>query len=157
MEVRTEDKLLCADSTKKGGRKREDLKNRLAFTQKYPDAVFISVHMNTFPSPDCEGLQVWYSQNHPFSKELAQGVQTTVKQHLQPQNNRKIKAATSAIYLLQHAKTPAILIECGFLSTKADCERLSDPHYRQQLAVSLFVAISEKIHSNSCETDGSML
>ncbi|MBO5355278.1 MAG: N-acetylmuramoyl-L-alanine amidase [Clostridia bacterium] len=144
VETRTEDKLLYPAGTQKGHKKQGDLSNRLAFTEQYPNSLFVSIHMNTFPTPSCEGVQVWYSQNHEASKEFATAVQSEVTARLQPSNHRKIKAATSNIYILRHAKTPAILIECGFLSTPAECERLCDPLYRQELTLALFAAISEK-------------
>ena len=143
VETRTEDRLLYDAGTKKGHKKQGDLANRLAFTGIYPDSVLVSIHMNTFPNDTCTGLQVWYSQNHSNSKALATSVQEKVKGMLQPQNHRKVKAATQGIYLLRHAETPAILVECGFLSTPAECERLCDATYQAQLALVLFAAIAE--------------
>lgn len=149
IETRTEDALLYDEGTKKGHKKQGDLENRLAVTEKYENCIFISIHMNTFPNQTCEGVQVWYSQNNDKSVELAKAVQISVKQMLQPNNHRKIKAATSSIYVLRHAQVPAILIECGFLSTPAECERLCDPLYRQELTAVLFSAISEKVIAQS--------
>ena len=105
--------------------------------------------MNSFPDQSCEGTQVWYSPNHAESMEWASAIQESVKKHLQPQNNRKIKAATSSIYLLRHAKTPSVLIECGFLSTLADCARLCDEGYQKALVLTLFGAICEKMQAQS--------
>ena len=157
LESRTEDVLLCDENAQKGHRKQSDLKNRLFLTQKYPDSVLISIHMNTFPSPDCEGLQVWYSPNNARSAELAMAIQLKVKERLQSQNNRKIKAATSGIYLLKHASVPAVLVECGFLSSPSECARLCDEAYQAKLAEVLFAAISENITLDTCEKSGSML
>jgi N-acetylmuramoyl-L-alanine amidase len=105
--------------------------------------------MNTFPLEDCEGVQVWYSQNDRESAVLAKQIQDNVKAHLQPENNRRIKAATSSINLLRHAKTPAVLVECGFLSTPAECDRLCDPYYQQKLALILFDAICENLSTST--------
>lgn len=149
VETRTEDKLLYDEGTKKGHKKQGDLENRLAVTQQYENCVLISIHMNTFPDQSCMGMQVWYSQNTATSKELAEAVQSCTKRLLQPENNRRIKAATSGIYLLRHAKVPAILVECGFLSTPADCKRLCDVTYRRQLILALFSAICEKVPLSS--------
>lgn len=149
LESRTEDKLLYDEGTKKGHKKQGDLKNRLALTEQYPDSVFISIHMNTFPDASCSGTQIWYSQNHKESLAWANAVQQSVRQHLQPNNNRKTKAATSNIYILRHAKTPAILIECGFISTPAECEKLCDSRYQQELVLALFAAIDEKMQVQS--------
>ena len=157
IETRTEDRLLCEEEAQKGHRKQADLSGRLAFTEQYPEGVLISIHMNTFPAADCKGVQVWYSQNHADSKEWATAVQNRVKRELQPHNDRKVKAATSNIYLLRHAEIPAILIECGFLSTPAECERLCDPLYRRQLALVFFAAIAEKSPLPSCKQGASVL
>ena len=148
VETRTEDKLLYNEGTKKGHKKQSDLENRVKFTEKYPNSILISIHMNTFPTPNCKGTQVWYSQNDERSATLAQQIQDGIKKHLQPDNNRKIKAATSSIYLLRHAETPAVLVECGFLSTPAECEQLCDTLYQQKLALTLFDAICENL--NAC-------
>ena len=149
IESRTDDRLLYDESTKTGQKKRDDLKNRLALTEQHPNSVLISIHMNTFPNDSCMGTQVWYSPNHTASAEWASAVQESVKNALQPTNNRKIKAATSSIYLLRHAQTPAILIECGFLSTPAECEQLCDGAYQKALVLTLFGAICEKMQAQS--------
>lgn len=145
IETRTDDRLLYGEKDANGHKKRADLANRLAFMQTYPDCVFISIHMNTYPTANCEGLQVWYSKNIPESETLALAVQNGVCACLQPENTRKIKPANSMIYLLHKATVPAILIECGFLSTPTECEKLSDRGYRQELALAIFSAISENL------------
>ena len=151
VQTRTEDKLLYGEGTKKGHKKQGDLENRLQFTKEYPQGVFVSIHMNTFPTAECHGLQVWYSQNHPDSKLLAEAVQSSVKALLQPQNNRRVKAATSSIYILRHAETPAILIECGFLSTPAECELLCDEAYQKSLSLAIFAALLQNLSPGTCE------
>ena len=150
VETRTEDKLLYAPGTKKGHKKQGDLSARLAFTERYPNSVLISIHMNTFPNESCRGVQVWYSQNNEASAALATAIQNGVRTHLQPDNNRKIKAATSSIYLLRHAQTPAVLVECGFLSTKSECEALCSDSYQQSLALVLFASISQNLSPSTC-------
>lgn len=157
IESRTEDRLLCDDNVPKGHRKQTDLSNRLALTQKHPGCVLISIHMNTFPGADCVGTQVWYSEGHADSKAWASAVQNAVKEQLQPQNLRRIKASTSGIYLLKKAECPAILIECGFLSTSVECERLCDPVYLGQLALVFFEAIAQKSPLPSCNATAAVI
>ncbi len=149
VQTRTEDRLLCDPDTKKGHRKQGDLENRVKYTEKYPNSVLVSIHMNTFPTANCEGVQVWYSQNDERSAALAKQIQDGVKAHLQRDNNRRVKAATSSIYLLRHAKAPAVLVECGFLSTPSECERLCDTVYQQKLALVFFDAICENLRART--------
>ena len=126
-----------------GHKKSQDMAARLSIAQEYKDAVFISIHLNSFSQSKYRGLQVYYSPNSPLSQKLAQIVQQTVCASLQPTNNRKIKASDSNIYLLDKIQHPAILIECGFLSNPEECSLLSDPDYRTKLCLCIFSSIVE--------------
>ena len=143
LETRTEDILLSGNA--QTHKKQADLDARLAVAKANQGAIFISIHQNAFPLPSCRGTQVWYSPNDPLSADLASAVQSNVKELLQPQNNRKIKAATSSIYLLRNMKNPSILVECGFLSNDEECLLLSTEDYQKKLSLVIFDAISEKI------------
>ncbi|MBQ9099713.1 MAG: N-acetylmuramoyl-L-alanine amidase [Clostridia bacterium] len=144
VETRTEDKLLYTEGTKKGHKKQSDLENRLFFTTQYEQCLLISIHMNTFPDTFCQGAQVWFSPNHPTSRELGERIQNRITNLVQQDNHRRIKEATSGIYILRHAQVPAVLIECGFLSTPSDCERLCTPEYQKKLVLAIFDAIVKK-------------
>jgi N-acetylmuramoyl-L-alanine amidase len=150
VETRTADRLLCDADTPKGRRKQGDLQARLKIAEAYPDGIFISIHMNSYPGADCQGLQVWYAHGDPRAAACAEAVQTGVRTLLQPENHRKIKASTSGIYLLEHAPIPAILVECGFLSTPRECRRLQDATYQKQLATVIFASLNKKIKENTC-------
>ncbi len=141
--TRTEDHML-ADESLKSNRKMHDLKNRLAVVDEVNEsggAVLVSVHMNNFSSPKYSGLQVWYSPNDKNSAQLATYVQSYARTYLDSSNTREIKRATSAIYLLDRATVPAILVECGFLSNVEELARLKTEAYRSELAVSIFAAV----------------
>lgn len=134
--TREDDRLLYTDYVK-GTLKRQDLNNRLAVSRDYPEAVFISIHMNTFPDSRCRGLQIYYSPNAPASADIARAVQSAVKQRLQPDNNRKTKPAGASIFLLNRIESPALLIECGFLSNEAEAAALADTSSRRSLAFTI--------------------
>ena len=144
--TRTEDTLLYdyfGDLTDYTGHKKiYDLKNRLKITRREENPVYLGIHMNKFSDSRYEGLQVYYSPNDKRSELLAGRIQTEVCSSLQKENHRTIKAADSGIYLLEELKTPAVLIECGFLSNAEECARLNDISYQRKLSVALFCAIS---------------
>lgn len=140
--TRTQDELLYDKSADYHGRKKVlDLSARHAIAQTYPNAVFLSIHMNTYPLESCKGLQVWYSANDARSLPLASGIQEYARAIIDPQNSRSVKKAGSAIYLLHHASTPAALVECGFLSNPEEAEKLADPAYQRKIALAIFLAI----------------
>ncbi len=140
--TRDTDTLLYDRTVDYHGRKKAlDFAARKKIAEEHPDAVFVSIHMNTYPRPDCKGLQVWYSPNHPDSCVVADAVQGTVKALLQPDNHRKTKSAGSNIYLLHVLQNPTILIECGFLSSPEEASLLEAPVYQQRLAFAIFSAL----------------
>lgn len=145
--TRTEDKLLYDRNVDFQGRKKVlDLAARRLIAEKTAaayggDCLFISIHMNAFPQTQYSGMQVWYGTGDPRSAEIAKSIQNA-STALMPDNTRKIKAAGSNIYLLDRIQTPAVLVECGFLSNPAEAERLTQESYRYALAAAIFGAVA---------------
>ncbi len=137
----TDTMLYPKDIDYQGRKKVLDLAERKRIADETPNSVLISIHMNTYPLSSCQGLQVWYSANDERSQLLANEIQSTTKKLLQPENERKIKPADSHIYLLHKASTPAILVECGFLSSPTEALRLESEEYQKQLALTIFLGI----------------
>lgn len=134
--TRTEDIMTCddgLDSLRK--RKVSDIHNRFDVLEKNPDAVFISIHQNKFEDNSQHGTQVFYSGNNDESKLLAESIQNSIVSVLQPDNSRVVKKSGSGIYLLYHAKLPAVLVECGFISNPTEVKRLNDEKYRMKIAI----------------------
>ncbi len=141
VQTRTTDSLvLKAGEDRYGMRKKCDLKNRKDMMGKYADAIFVSIHMNAFPISKYKGMQVYYAESEE-SRLLAEKIQGAVKNHLQTDNERVPKEADSSIYLLDGAKVPAVLVECGFLSNEEDEKNLSDESYQKRLCFLLLCAI----------------
>lgn len=134
--TRTEDIMTCddgLDSLRK--RKVSDIHNRFDVLEKNPDAVFISIHQNKFEDNSQHGTQVFYSGNNDESKLLAESIQNSIVSVLQPDNSRVVKKSGSGIYLLYHAKLPAVLVECGFISNPTEVKKLNDENYRMKIAI----------------------
>ena len=146
--TRLDDKLLYTEEENiRGIRKISDLKNRCKIGAETPDAVFVSVHMNSFSQSKYSGTHVYYSKNNEASYPLAVSIQEKIKAELQPENERVVKPG-DGIYLLENLENPAILIECGFLTNPEECEKLSEKEYQKQLSFSIFCGIIEYIEKN---------
>ncbi len=124
-------------------RKKSDLKTRLELMDDYPDAVFVSVHLNKFTTAAARGSQVFYSSKTKESKILGDKIQASIIGRLQPENTRVNKQATSSTYLLYNATLPAVLVECGFLSNTAELKMLKDTDYQNKMAFSIYCGINE--------------
>lgn len=124
-----------------GKKKVYDLKNRLKIAEEKENSIYVGIHMNKFSQSQYSGLQVYYSQENELSREIATSVKDTVKSNLQPSNNRQIKPSSGGIYILDRAKIPSVLIECGFLSNEDELALLKSEDYKKALAINLFVAL----------------
>ncbi len=123
--------------------KKSDLSERLKLMKKYPNSIFVSVHLNKFTTSAASGAQVFYSGNGESSLKLANAVQSSVVSLLQPDNKRVCKKATSSTYLLHNATVPAIIVECGFLSNSQELKLLKEEKYQNQMAFCIFCGITE--------------
>lgn len=131
--TRSEDSMVESEMVG-GSRKNRDLMGRVEAARREPDALFVSIHMNTLPIEKYKGLQVFYSDRNDANRPLAQVVQNAVIASLQPDNNRTAKNAEGKIFILDRIDQPAILIECGFLTNAEEANLLKDELYQAKLA-----------------------
>lgn len=138
--VRTTDRSTDSDGDQSGSKKVKDIKNRLNLMKKYENSIYISLHMNKYSTSQPNGTQVFFAP-YSGSDALAESIQSSVAEKLQPYNKRVVKPATRDIYLLYNATTPAVIVECGFLSNSKDLENLKQKNYRNELAFSVLCGI----------------
>ena len=118
--------------------KNSDLKNRLAMMTADPTSVAVSIHLNKFPQSRVKGAQVFYAPRSQGSELLAQTIQDNFRGLLQPDNTRQIKKADSSLFLLyNNTVTPAVLVECGFLSNPEEAALLASEDYQDKVAFAI--------------------
>lgn len=122
--------------------KLNDMDNRLKIIQSYPDSIFLCVHQNNFTDPQYFGGQMFYNNNHPDNRTLAQIMQNRFAQ-LQPGNDREIKLSGKELFLLNTNKNPSLMIECGFLSNPEEEQNLATWEYQQKVAFTIYSGVME--------------
>ena len=115
-------------------RKASDIYKRYEIINSYDNALLLSIHQNMFSVEKYNGTQVFYDGKFRESEELSEILQFTVRNSLQPDNNRKIKKSDKSIYLLYEAQRPSVMVECGFMSNMNELERLKSAEYQSQLS-----------------------
>ena len=130
--TRTQDEMLDLPGTQ-GNLKGRDIRSRIKIADETPDSMLVSIHVNSFPSEKYRGFQVFYSTSDPASQITAERIRQTCTRFLPEAGNREIKQASSSIYLLNNVKSPAILIECGFISNAEEEKLLCDNSYQNRL------------------------
>lgn len=143
----TDDSIHSDEANTLREKKVSDIHNRMAVMEGTENAVFVSIHQNKFSNSTLWGTQVFYSPNTTESAELADLIQTNVKNIIQPTNKRVIKKSGSSIYLLYNAKKTAVLVECGFVSNPQENEMLQTPDYQQKIAFSIACGIIEYLNT----------
>ena len=87
--VRESDCAINTEGNSIRTKKISDMKNRLQIMKNYPEAEFISIHLNKYSTSEPCGLQVFYSPNNEESLILSNNIQETVRMVLQKENHRK--------------------------------------------------------------------
>ncbi len=102
-----------------------------------PDLV-VSIHMNSFPSSEARGAQVYYAQGSESGQALADSVSQNLHNNIE---NAKLTSKAGDFYVLNVSPCPSILVECGFLSNAEEEKLLQDEAYRQKFCYHLFCGI----------------
>lgn len=143
--TREEDLLLTYDGASSA--KNGDLRARLKMAEDCEECLFVSIHMNHFSDSSVKGITLYHSPNNPEGLKLAETIMAKVRDELQPENKRPIKAADTSLYILHRITRPAVLVECGFLSNAYEASLLADDGYRDRLAELLKDALTEYLQA----------
>lgn len=133
-------------------RKVSDIHNRAAIMNEYENCIYVSIHQNKYSGSSIWGAQTFYSPNNEESKELAQLIQASIANNVQPDNKRVIKQSGTNIYVLYNATKPAVMVECGFVSNANELEQLKDDEYQNKMAFAISNGIINYLFSE--ETNG---
>ena len=143
--IRSTDTSVYTEGDTIAAQKMSDLKERIRIVQSTENALLISIHQNTFSDARYSGAQVFYA-NDPESEKIANMLQQSLVEALDPGSNRKCKKA-SGIYLMQNIGRTGVLVECGFLSNPQEEAKLRSAEYQKKLCCVLVSGISRYVNT----------
>ncbi len=111
---------------------REELQARCDIANAAGARYFVSIHINSFTSPDLQGTTTYYY--HPQDAAFAAIVEKKLVSALGTQNDGAQKAN---YYVIHHTTMPAILVETAFLSNSDDAVLLRQSSFRQSVALGI--------------------
>lgn len=129
--IRTTDISVYTEGNSIAQKKVSDLKQRVKLINETENALLVSIHQNAFPESKYSGAQVFYSPEGK-SRELANALQQSFSQTINPGSKRQSKAA-DGIYLMERINCTGVLVECGFLSNPTEEAALRDADYQKKL------------------------
>lgn len=124
--------------------KQEDMLKRKEIIENSSCNIFISIHMNKFSLPSSIGAQTFYKMDDELSKNFATDIQSLLIKNVE--DARKLTLAGDYL-VLNSAKCPAVLIECGFLSNEKDEKRLQTKSFRENLCYQIFCGTIKFLNS----------
>lgn len=148
VEIRDEDISVYGDDAETLREKKvSDLKHRVQIVNESENNLLVSIHQNKFNNSTYSGTQLFYSTNNDNSRVLAEAIRQSVVSFLQNDNTRELKPSGSDIYLLDQAKVPAVIVECGFLSNDAERAKLLDDGYQSEMAYAIAMGVLAYINA----------
>lgn len=114
-------------------------------------ALFVSVHYNSAPSREANGIEVFFylseedAKRTKSSKNLAAVILDEVIQSTQAKS-RGVKKGNYAV--IRETKMPAVLVEAGFLTNQDEMAKIKDPVYMKKIALGIAKGIDRYLKSN---------
>ena len=145
--------------TRRDNRSTVSLEQRAAIANQYDHSVFVSLHFDKTEHASANGVAVFYPERKATAREswswagifdappevkavrdeeLAGHIQAAMLSRTEA-NNRGIKARD--LYVVRNVRSPAVLVEGGFLSNVFDARLVGTPEYRERLAASIVEGI----------------
>jgi N-acetylmuramoyl-L-alanine amidase len=128
-------------------KKVQDMKRRLEIIEEADPVLVVSIHQNSYHEEYVKGAQVFYYATSEKSKGLAELLQQELIE-LDTENTRQAKGNDS-YYLLKKTGKPIVIVECGFLSNRAEAEKLTTEYYQEKLAWNIHMGIMKYINAHS--------
>ncbi len=133
-----------SDSNKKVA----DLQNRCALIERVQPDCTVSIHQNSYSSPEVRGAQVFFYGQSEQGRALAESIQQSLITRADPDNHRSAKANDS-YYLLKRTVSPTVIVECGFLSCPQEAELLVQSDYQNRLVWAIHMGVMQYLNANA--------
>lgn len=143
--TRTEDVDLDGDDTKQW--KKGDMIKRSEKVNDSSADIMVSIHQNAFSQSSVRGGQVFYHKDSESGKILAQSIQKAIQSYGDTDNKRVAKH-NGDYYILRTTKSPAVIVECGFLTNLEEEKKLNTDEYQEKIAWAIYLGIIEYFQEN---------
>jgi N-acetylmuramoyl-L-alanine amidase len=126
----------------------DDMQKRCQIITEANPIFTVSLHQNSYPSPEIKGAQVFYYGQSAQGEVLANILQSSLISRVDPDNHRAAKANES-YYLLKKTPTPTVIVECGFLSNPEEADLLLMDDYQNKLVRAIYMGILEYLETEN--------
>jgi N-acetylmuramoyl-L-alanine amidase len=127
-------------------------------SESHADA-FVSVHLNTNPATEIQGIETYFSSAQSLMARPAKAAERTKKPGSGEQLARTIQrhacsatkaenrgAKDSQLIVVMRTPCPAALVECGFLTNAEEVRRMKRKDYQQKLVAGIAEGVVDFLH-----------
>jgi len=121
------------------------LQRRVSIANKIKGSLFVSLHFNSSPSVDAQGIEIFYYDSKELwrtraSKRLANCILYRIVNQTEAVS-RGIKQGN--FHVIRETEMPAVLVEGGFMTHREERRKLRDKQYLDQLAIGIAQGIDK--------------
>ncbi len=118
----------------------EELQARCNIANVANADAFVSVHIDSFTSPDAKGITTYYNSKTPHDYGLAKYVHG---RNMKATNFPSRGVRQANFYVLLHTNMPAVLMELGFISNPAEEQALNTERQQESFAEGLVKGLTD--------------
>ena len=139
------------------------MKERSAIAASQPDAILISLHFNSVSQTSTQGITTYFPEEqttqpgHPENPESSTYSRACISlaTAVHASSLYKVRSTDGGVRAAKYTvisgqtKTPAILIECGYLSHPGEAARIAKDEYRQTIAEAIASGVQNYIRARA--------
>lgn len=128
------------------------LDKRAQMANQLKPALFVSVHYNSAPSKEAEGIEIYFfrDKENPSRTQVSRQCAQAILTRMIDSCNAKSRGIKHGNYLvIRETTVPAVLVEGGFLTHSDEMTRIKNPAYMKKLAWSIAQGIQDHLKKTS--------
>jgi N-acetylmuramoyl-L-alanine amidase len=120
------------------------LEDRIRIAEEAGAVIYVSVHVNSFDTPDAYGAETIVSDAHPVDGD-SWHLGELIQDSLVNATGARDRGTRSQESYLQRTEMPAVSVEVGYMTNPDEMAKLVDPVYQQTIAEGILAGIRQFI------------
>ena len=119
-------------------KKLSDMNKRMNIIKESNPSLVISIHMNSFRSPEAKGANTYFREGDEASKNCADLIQRALSSYCGASSKL---GKPGDYYMVKCSYYTSVLVECGFLSNPEEERLLNSKEYKDKVVYAIFAGI----------------
>lgn len=126
------------------------LEKRAKIANEKKPALFVSIHYNSAPLADAQGVEVFFYQTKKERARQSKQLAHAILKNILAETSAKSRGVKHGNYhVIRQTIMPAILVEGGFVTNESELQKLKDPLYLKRMAWGIVRGIDEYLGKRS--------